>query len=90
MAGSTARKATTATIPASYEALRNRLVRTGRFVDGPSTDLFQFAKDVVFDSPSAAASVVAGRSAAGPREWKVGETGETYRDWRMSALAAAE
>ena len=90
LAGSTARKATTATIPASYEALRNRLIRTGQLVDGPSPDLLQFAKDVVFDSPSAAASVVAGRSAAGPREWKVRETGETYRDWRMRTLAAAE
>jgi hypothetical protein len=85
MAGSTARKATTATIPASYQALRDRLVRTGQLVDGPSADLFQFAKDVVFDSPSAAASVVAGRSAAGPREWKVDATRQTYRDCRMSA-----
>ena len=49
-------------------------------------DNYRFAADVAFASPSAAASVVAARSASGPREWKVSGNGQTYRDWRAEQL----
>ncbi len=45
-----------------------------------------FAADMAFASPSAAASIVAARSASGPREWKVAGTGQSYRDWRAERL----
>ena len=45
-----------------------------------------FAVDVAFASPSAAASIVAARSASGPREWKVAGTGQSYRGWRAERL----
>jgi hypothetical protein len=48
--------------------------------------LYRFATDVAFASPSAAASVVAARSASGPREWKLRRTGQLYRDWRAARL----
>lgn len=69
LAGSTARKGGTTTFPAGYATLRDQLIAAGRLVDGPSTDLFSFATDVVFSSPSAAASIVAARSASGPIKW---------------------
>jgi hypothetical protein len=85
-AASTARKQGTSTFPAGYRAIRDQLVQDGRLVDGPSPELFMFAEDVAFASPSAAASIVAARSASGPREWKVQGTGQTYRDWRAERL----
>jgi hypothetical protein len=86
LAGSTARKQGTDTFPLGYEALRGQLVQDGRLVDGPSPELFMFAVDVTFASPSAAASIVAARSASGPREWKAAGTGKAYRDWRAERL----
>jgi len=53
-----------------------------RFLPSKTT----FTTDVTFASPSAAASIVAARSASGPREWKVRGTGQTYRDWRAVRL----
>ncbi len=40
---------------------------------------FVFVKDHEFDSPSAAAAVILGRSASGPEEWK-DETGKTLKE----------
>jgi hypothetical protein len=85
-AGSTARKQGTGTFPAGYRALRDQLVQDGHLVDGSSPELFMFAVDVAFASPSAAASIVAARSASGPREWKVAGTGQSYRGWRAERL----
>lgn len=86
LAGSTAKATTSATFQAGYRALRDRLLADGSLVPAASTDLLTFATDVVFASPSAAAAVVAGRSASGPIEWKVAETGQAYRDWRAATL----
>jgi hypothetical protein len=88
-AGSTARKQCTATFPAGYRALRDQLVQDGRVVDGAQPNLYRFAVDVAFASPSAAASIVAGRSASGPGEWKVMGTDLVYRDWLAQRLAGA-
>jgi hypothetical protein len=86
LAGSTAKATTSATFQAGYRALRDRLLADGSLIPAASTDLLTFATDVVFASPSAAAAVVAGRSASGPIEWKVAETGQPYRDWRAATL----
>jgi hypothetical protein len=86
LAGSTVKAATSATFQAGYRSLRDRLLADGSLVPGPSADLLTFASDVVFASPSAAAAIVAGRSASGPIEWKVTETGQLYRDWRAATL----
>ena len=85
LAGSTARKATSETFPAGYRALRDQLVASGQLVVSPSSDLYRFAADVTFSSPSAAASVVSGRSASGPIEWKLAD-GRAHRDWRAVRL----
>ena len=86
LAGSTARKAGTDTFPSGYRSLRDQLVQDGRLVDGPDPLLYSFATDVSFASPSAAASIVAARSASGPREWKVEGTGMAYKDWLARRL----
>ena len=86
LAGSTTRKRTSDTFPAGYRALREKLIADRQLIDGPSAEVMSFTGDVVFTSPSAAASIVAARSASGPLEWKLGETGMTYRDWRAGRL----
>ena len=48
--------------------LRQELAGNGVFV--PEGSGFRFAQDFVFSSPSAAATVVLGRSANGRIEWK--------------------
>lgn len=87
MAGSTARRTPTGTFPAGYLALRDQLVAGGKLAAGQTPDLYTFTADVAFTSPSTAASIVAARSASGPREWKVEGTGQMYKDWKDSALA---
>jgi hypothetical protein len=86
LAGSMAKASTSATFQAGYRSLRERLMSGESLVPGPSPDVLKFATDVVFASPSAAAAIVAGRSASGPIEWKVAETGQSYRDWRAATL----
>jgi hypothetical protein len=86
LVGSTARRRASDTFPAGYLALRDKLIIERQLVDGPSAELLSFATDVIFTSPSAAASIVAARSASGPLEWKTVDTGTTYRDWRAAQL----
>lgn len=88
LAGSTARRTPSGTFPAGYAVLRAKLLANGQMVDASSPDLYSFAADVVFSSPSAAASIVAARSASGPLEWKL-DTGQNYRDWRLAGLSPA-
>ena len=85
-AGSTARRAASSTFPAGYAALRDKLVANGQLGQGATPDLWTFALDVTFSSPSAAASIVSGRSASGPLEWKIQPQGLSYRDWRASRI----
>ena len=86
LAGSTARKGASGTFPAGYAVLRDKLLASGQLLDEPSSDLHRFTADVVFSSPSAAASIVAARSASGPIEWKLESSGQSYRDWGAAGL----
>jgi hypothetical protein len=65
---SRARKNSVPSIPQTYSLLRAKLLQQGVLVD--DTDSLRFAKTYVFNSPSAAAAVVLGRSANGLTEWK--------------------
>jgi hypothetical protein len=84
--GSTARRAASGTFPAGYSALRDKLVANGQLGQGDTPELWTFGSDVTFSSPSAAASIVSGRSASGPLEWKIQPQGLSYRDWRASRI----
>lgn len=72
----------------SYAILREELVRQGVLV--PQGNNCVFAKSYAFRSPSAAAAVVLGRSASGPREWATQGDGILYKDWEQSRLAGSE
>ena len=86
LAGSTARRTPTGTFPPGYLALRDQLVADGKLAGESSQELYTFTADVAFSSPSAAASIVAARSASGPREWRVTDSGQPYGDWKAARL----
>jgi hypothetical protein len=68
----------------SYVELRNRLERDGTI--DTTTNPAVFTKDQVFASPSAAASVVDGRSANGRTSWVEDTTGLPYGKWQNQGL----
>ena len=72
----------TPSFSAGYRVLREQLISEGKLVvDGE--DCYRFATDVAFSSPSAAAAIVAGRSASGPTSWYLPETGKTYKESKL-------
>lgn len=85
-AGASARTMMVESTPTSLRSLRQRLLDDGVLVpDGAALKLLQ---DYRFDSPSAAAGVVLGRSANGRVEW-VDETGRQLKDVQNAAIAQA-
>ena len=68
----------------SYVALRQRLEKDGTI--DTTTDPAIFTKNQVFASPSAAAAVVAGRSANGRTSWVENSTGLIYGAWQNRDL----
>lgn len=71
----------------SYEDLRERLIEDGLLEPDPkNTRFLVFVSDVVFRSPSAAASVINGRNSNGRREWVVKATGQTLKIYQDEAL----
>ncbi len=69
-----------------YFNLHQELIENGVLL--PSGDTRVFASDFAFSSTSAAGAVVNGRSTAGPREWKIQKTGQSYKDWEAEQIAA--
>ncbi len=83
--GSTARKEG---VPSwtSYKGLRDQLVEDGQLVDGEKPDLFVFADDIPFASPSAGGAVVNAGNINGRSAWKTSDTNETYQQWHEKNL----
>jgi len=52
----------------NYMKLKDSLISKGRLIK--KNGILIFTDDYIFNSPSAAAAVVLGRSASGPKEWK--------------------
>lgn len=71
------------TLKSSYSKLHDELVENGTIQAGLVT------ADYAFSSPSAAAAVVAGRSANGRTSWTVVGTNQTYADWETAQLNEA-
>jgi hypothetical protein len=69
--GSTAVGKAVPSFDGGYLALRNELIRNG--VLAPDGDMMRFVQDYLFKSPSAAGSVVRGRSTNGRSEWKTSD-----------------
>jgi hypothetical protein len=48
----------------------------------PGEDLLEFAENVTFASPSAAAAVINDRNTNGRTAWKLKRTGQTLKEWQ--------
>lgn len=85
-AGSTAVKAEVPSIHAYVTDLRRTLVAKGVLTD--AGEVYRFAQDYVFNSPSTAAGVLLGRSANGRTEWK-DAAGRSLKDIQEEATEPA-
>lgn len=76
------------TVPSfvTYKQLRERLIAERKLVPASNSDLLSFSDDTPFDSPSAAAAIVAGRNENGRIRWRIVGSGQTYSDWQNSLL----
>lgn len=72
-----------------YEPLFRQLVADGVLTKTGEGNR-RFTRDTAFSSPSAAAAVVAGRSANGRMSWQVAETGQTYGAWQDAQVSATQ
>lgn len=72
----------------SYATLRDELVAQRKLV-AKNDDLFEFAEDVEFSSPSAAAAVIAAANRNGRITWKLSD-GQTYAQWKEAQVERAE
>jgi len=70
----------------TYMNLRERLEDDGSLAKSINSDSFEFQRDVVFASPSAAAAVIVGRQANGRISWVDPLTGITYGEWQDQGL----
>lgn len=71
-----------------YSQLHQDLLRAGDLKASSDGITNVFSKNYAFSSPSAAASVILGRPASGPLEWKIEGTNQTYKDWEAARLEA--
>lgn len=71
----------------SYDKLYAKLVADG-VLSEPDGKSRIFTEDAAFNSPSAAAAVLFGRSANGRTTWKVSGTKTTYADWEEKFVEA--
>lgn len=87
--GSLAKSQWTGTHHPGYENLHAAFLQDGTFapVDGGRVVL---TRDVVFSSPSAAAAVMAGRSANGRTAWVIPATGLTFGEWQSREIPQSD
>lgn len=73
----------------SYQYLHQQLCKSGVLIP-IDENLCRFSTDYAFSSPSAAAAVVAGRTANGRKEWRLEKTNrQTYADWQDQQVGIA-
>lgn len=87
--GSSARLKWTGGEGHSYTSLRTKLEHDGTLVPTSDGSAMRFTRNHVFASPSAAAAIVAGRSANGRAEWLVKNTRRTYGQWETEGVEEA-
>lgn len=85
--GSGARQGWTGVERPTYTGLRAKLEKDGTLE--PAGSAMRFTRSVVFNSPSAAAAVVAGRTANGRTEWLVQGSRTTYGEWETEGVDEA-
>ena len=72
----------------TYAKLHAKLIESKKLVQGGNGHL-RFSEDVPFRSPSAASSVVLGRTDNGRASWKVSDSNLTYADWHSRKVSEA-
>ncbi len=87
--GSSARLRWTGVEGHSYAGLRAKLEHDGTLMPATDDSAMRFTRNHVFASPSAAAAIVAGRSANGRIEWLVQGTRKTYGQWQTEGVEEA-
>lgn len=70
----------------SYTGLRAKLEQDGTLAASPDGASMYFTRNYVFNSPSAAAAIVAGRTANGRIEWLVQGHRTTYGQWETQGI----
>lgn len=86
LAGSTALRRESDAIPQSVKDARKALIEAEVLVADTDDDLFRFAQDASFGSPSGASAAVAGRADNGRTTWRVEGNGQSYAAWRSSLI----
>lgn len=86
LAGSTALKRESESIPPSVKDARKALIEAGILVSTGDVDLYTFSQDVSFGSPSGASAAVAGRADNGRTTWRVESSGQPYAAWRSGLI----
>lgn len=69
-----------------YAKLKKELKKTKKLTRENNSNISKFSEDVAFSSPSAAASIVLGRSANGRTEWKLEGSDKTYKNWQEEII----
>lgn len=78
--GSRAKKTTQPSLLETYSNLKKKLIADGILID--KGDYLEFTEDTLFQSPSAAASVVLGRSTAGTTHWIDKKNNKTWKEYQ--------
>jgi hypothetical protein len=72
-----------------YGPLRDQLIRDGRLKPIEGQPFLEFAEDVTFQSPSAAAAVIKNRNTNGREAWTLKTTGQTLKEWQDAQILPA-
>ena len=76
-------------VQGTYTALFGELVRNGVLMPTLDGRHREFSRDYAFSSPSAAAAIVAGRSANGRTHWTIESSGQDYASWQEEKINRA-
>jgi hypothetical protein len=69
-----------------YGPLREQLIKDGRLKPAEGQPFLEFAEDVIFRSPSAAAAVIKNRNSNGREAWTLKTTGQTLKEWQDAQI----
>lgn len=86
LANSTALRRESEAIPQSVKDARQALIEAAVLVPDVDPELYRFAQDASFGSPSGASAAIAGRSDNGKQTWRVEGDGRSYGSWRESVI----
>lgn len=89
-AGSLARATCSAGMEGQYFQLQHQRLIDQNILVPESPGLLRFSQDYAFRAPSAASSVIFGRSSNGRKEWQVKGSNRTYAQWQEEQLAQVQ